>query len=123
MSDINNILGSNDPGKEIDSQRLMDYLSGKLSDEEQHEMERLMEDSEMENDALEGLQGADNKGLELVTFDLNRKLKQQLQLKGNNRRGKRKITNFNLTVIAIVLILLLCALGYFIIRMYNKNNP
>lgn len=121
MSDIDNILGNSDKEKDIDSQKLMDYLSGRLSDEEQHEMERLMEDSEMTNDALEGLQGIENKaGLDLVTFDLNQRLKQHLQLKNSNRRKKRKITNFNLTVIAIVIILLLCVLGYVVIKMYKK---
>lgn len=120
MSDFDNILGNSGNEKEIDSRKLMDYLNGRLSDEEQHEMERLMEDSEMNSDALEGLQGMGNKaGLELVAFDLNNRLKQQLQQK-NTRRNKRKVTNFNLTVIAIVLILLLCVLGYVVIRMYNK---
>lgn len=120
MSDIDNILGQSGNEEEIDSRKLMDYLNGRLSDEEQHEMERRMADSEMASDALEGLQGMGNKSsLELVAFDLNNRLKQQLQLK-NDRRKKRKITSFNLTVITIVLILLLCVLGYVVIRMYNK---
>lgn len=115
MNNLKNILSNSN--KDIDNQKLMDYLAGKLSDEEQHEMELLMQESEMEADALEGLQeasGATN--LNLVTYELNKKLKQQLNLK-NERRNKRKVTNFNLTVIAIILILILCILGYIVIKM------
>lgn len=117
MNNLKDILGNSN--KDIDNQKLMDYLSGKLSDEEQHEMERLMQESEMNNDALEGLQEVKNKAsIDLIAFDLNNKLKQQLNLK-NNRRNKRKVTNFNLTVMAIILILLLCILGYVVIKMYQ----
>jgi ABC-type bacteriocin/lantibiotic exporter with double-glycine peptidase domain len=118
MDNLKDILGNSN--KDIDNQKLMDYLSGKLSDAEQHEMERQMEESDMNSDALEGLQEVKHTvNLDLVTYDLNRKLKQQLQKK-NDRKSKRKITGFNLTVIAIITILILCILGYVVIKMYNS---
>ena len=41
--DLLNILSNSN--KDIDNQQLMDYLSGKLSDEQMHEIERSMADS------------------------------------------------------------------------------
>jgi ABC-type bacteriocin/lantibiotic exporter with double-glycine peptidase domain len=115
MDNLENIL--NNSNKDIDNQKLMDYLAGKLNDAEQHEMEMLLQESEMNSDALEGLQEVKNKAsLDLVQYELNKKLKQQLQLK-TNRKDKRKITNFSLTVIAIVTILILCILAFIVIKM------
>ena len=55
MSDeLLNILSNSN--KDIDNQKLMDYLSGKLSAGEKHDFEKTLVDSEMMNDAVEGLQ-------------------------------------------------------------------
>ena len=60
MSDeLLNILSNSN--KDIDNQKLMDYLSDKLSQEEKHEFEKSMVDSEMLNDAIEGLEKFKNK--------------------------------------------------------------
>jgi ferric-dicitrate binding protein FerR (iron transport regulator) len=115
MDNLKDIL--NNSNKDIDNQKLMDYLAGKLNDAEQHEMEMLLQESEMNDDALEGLQEVKNKtSLDLVQYELNRKLKQQLQLK-TSRREKRKITNFGLTVTVIIAILILCVLAFMVIKM------
>ena len=52
--DLLNILANSN--KDIDNQQLMDYLSGKLSGEDLHELERSMAGDEFLNDAVEGLQ-------------------------------------------------------------------
>ena len=39
----------------------MDYLSDKLSGKDKHEIEKLMADSDLVNDAVEGLQQFENK--------------------------------------------------------------
>ena len=52
--DLLNILSNSN--KDIDNQQLMDYLSGKLSGDELHEVERSMAGDEFLNDAVEGLQ-------------------------------------------------------------------
>ena len=49
-----NILSNSN--KDIDNQKLMDYLSGKLSADEKHDFEKALVDSEMMNDAVEGLE-------------------------------------------------------------------
>jgi len=58
-NDLLNILSNSN--KDIDNQQLMDYLSGHLSPEQLHEVERSMADSEFMNDAVEGLQNIPNK--------------------------------------------------------------
>ena len=47
--------------KDIDNQKLMDYIAGKLSAEEKHEVEKWMADSQFMNDAVEGLESVKNK--------------------------------------------------------------
>jgi ABC-type bacteriocin/lantibiotic exporter with double-glycine peptidase domain len=119
MSNLKDILANSN--KEIDNQKLMDYLSGKLSHAEQQEIEEQMAASDLYNDAMEGLQSVDNKkSLELIQYELSKKLKQQLALK-NNKRAKRRIPNFQLTIIAIVLIIVLCILAYVVIKMNEKG--
>jgi len=60
MSDeLLNILSNSN--KDIDNQKLMNYLSDKLSQEEKHEFEKDMVDSEIFNDVIEGLEKFKNK--------------------------------------------------------------
>jgi hypothetical protein len=118
MTDLKDILGNSN--KDIDNQRLMDYLSGRLTDAEQHELEAGMDD-EMMSDALEGLQSVKGThNLDLTVFELNQKLKKELKIK-EKKKNRRKIKDFELTVIAIVVILVLCVLAFIVIRMKGKG--
>ena len=54
MDELKDILS--DSNKDIDNQKLMDYLSGQLTAEERHDMEKEMADSPFVNDAVEGLE-------------------------------------------------------------------
>jgi len=68
--DLLNILS--DSNKDIDNQQLMDYLSGRLSDKERHEVEQKMAGNELLNDAVEGLQGfSDKKNVQAYVDQLN----------------------------------------------------
>ena len=49
--DLLNILSNSN--KDIDNQRLMDYLSGKLTEKERHEVEKMMAGDDFMNDAVE----------------------------------------------------------------------
>ena len=102
--------------KDIDNQKLMDYLSDKLSGKDKHEIEKLMVDSELVNDAVEGLQQFENKK-RLSTFvsQLNADLHKQLQKKAH-RKQKRKLQNQPWLYLAIVIILLLVVIGFIVIR-------
>ncbi len=113
-NDLINILSHSN--KDIDNQKLMDYLSDKLSGEEKHEIEKSMIDSEMLNDAVEGLQQFENKKtLSSYTDQLNDDLRKHLQKK-IKRKQKRKLKDQPLFYIAIIIILLLIVISFFIIK-------
>lgn len=52
--DLKDILSNLNP--DVDQETLLRYLQGKLSEQEQHEIEKQMMGSDFEADALEGLQ-------------------------------------------------------------------
>ena len=107
--------------KDIDNQKLMDYLSDKLSGEEKHEMEKLMTDSPLVNDAIEGLQQFENKK-KLLAFaeQLNTDLHKQLEKK-KQRKQKLKLKEQPWLYIAIILILTLLIIGFIVITNNLQN--
>ena len=93
----------------------MDYLAGKLSAEEQHEIEKQMIDSDIVNDAVEGLQDFENKdNIAQFAEQLNRNLKKQLKKK-NSRKKKRSLGNMNWVYFTIVLLLILAIIAFVVI--------
>ena len=118
QDDLLNILSNSN--KDIDNQKLMDYLSGKLSQQEQHELEKEMAGSEMMDDAVEGLKEIkDQQAINSYVEQLNKNLQKQLHQK-KARRQKRKFRDQPYIYLAIVLILGLIVIAYFIIhKMYN----
>ena len=114
MADLNDIL--NNSG-ELSKDQLMNYLSGNLSDDAMHAVEKQMADSDFINDAIEGLQSfsSPNKAGNIAR-QLNVQLNQQLKNKKKKNKHKQPIGLF-WAVIAIVIIIVLCLLAYFVIRM------
>ncbi|MEO6187793.1 MAG: hypothetical protein ABIO82_07275 [Ginsengibacter sp.] len=118
--DLLNILSNSN--KDIDNQKLMDYLSGKLSDEERHGLEKAMIDSHMVNDAVEGLQGfKDKKDLSLLVEQLNSNLKSQLHKK-KEKKLKRKIKDLPWLYLAIILILIIILIGFLAIKNHLESD-
>lgn len=112
-NDLLNILSNSN--KDIDNQKLMDYLSGKLSEQEKHEVEMWMVDNDFENEALEGLQQmSGNKKLEGYVDQLNKELHQYIRQK-KDRREKRRINNSFWVYITIAFILIIIILAYMVI--------
>lgn len=112
--DLLNILSNSN--KDIDNQKLMDYLAGKLSEKEKNEVERWMADNDFANEAMEGLQSlAAKKDLNIYVDQLNKELNQYIQHK-KQRRERRKFQEQPWTYLAIFLILLLIILGYIVIK-------
>ena len=112
-NDLLNILSNSN--KDIDNQKLMDYLSGKLSEQEKHEVEMWMVDNEFENDAMEGLQQmAGNKKLDGYVDQLNKELTQYIKQK-KDRREKRKINNNFWVYTAVAFILIIIILAYMVL--------
>lgn len=115
-----NILSNSN--KDIDNQKLMDYLSDKLSAGEKHEFEKKMADSEMLNDSVEGLEKFKNKkDVSSLVEQLNANLKKQLEKK-KAIKLKREIKNLNWLYFYIILILIIILIGFLIIKKHLENE-
>lgn len=118
--DLKDILSSLNP--DIDQETLLLYLQGKLSAQEQHEVEKKIMDNEFATDALEGLQNfKDKKNIAALVDQLNADLKRRTEKK-KKLKGKMKINLDSNLILAIAIILLLIILSYFIIhKMMTKG--
>ena len=113
-NDLLNILSNSN--KDIDNQKLMDYLSGKLPEHERHEVEKWMVDNDFANEAVEGLQNfSGKKNLEVYVDSLNKELNKYIQQK-KKRREKRRIKENPWVYIAIVFILIIAVVAYLVIK-------
>lgn len=114
--DLLNILSNSN--KDIDNQKLMDYLSDKLSAEEKHEFEKTLVDAELESDAVEGLTHFKNQKDPLAFAEqLNRNLQKQLQKK-KSIKDKRRIKDMPWLYFAIALIIIIVLIAFFITWKY-----
>ena len=120
MSDLLNILSNSN--KDIDNQKLMDYLSGKLSAAETHELEKQMAENAMVNDAVEGLQQfKDQKKLEAYVDQLQRQLNSYIEKKKERRKPKWFRGQYDQWIfLAVIVILLLIIIAYVAIRELQK---
>lgn len=119
--DLLNILANSN--KDIDNQQLMDYLSGKLSGEALHELERSMAGDDFLNDAIEGLQQvANKKDMQSYVDELNAAMQKNLEKK-KKRRLRRRFKEEPWTYLAIILVIVLCILGYIVIRQALVKHP
>ena len=113
-NDLLNILSNSN--KDIDNQKLMDYISGKLTGKDKHEVEKWMIDNNFESEALEGLEIVkDKNSLESYVNGLNKQLNQYLKEK-KQRRDRKKIKEIPWAYVAIVFVLLLVVIAYFVIQ-------
>ncbi len=118
--DLKNIL--NNSNKDIDNQKLMDYLSQQLSNQESHELEKMMAEDEFINDAVEGLEQFSNKKNMAVSVEhLNRELQKQIAKK-KGRKEKRKLKEQPWVYFTIILLLLLIIISYILVKKYKDNQ-
>jgi hypothetical protein len=114
--DLLNILSNSN--KDIDNQKLMDYLSGKLSAAEKHEFEKTLTDSDLISDAVEGLQQFENRNDPLAYAEqLNQKLHKQLEKK-KQAKEKRRLKDTLWLYFTIILIIIIILIGFFVIWKY-----
>ena len=104
-----------DSNKDIDNQKLMDYVSGQLSAQDLHEVEQSMASSDFVNDAVEGLMKVKNNRnistlVEQLNSDLNKKLRDKKKLK-----EKRKLREYPWIYVSIVVILILAIISWFVL--------
>ena len=112
MSKSNDI--SFDGGKgHLPEDKLMAYLEGRLSPEEQHEVELWLEKEGMESDAVDGLMQIDTHEARHSVSRLNHKLRQQTSGK---KRKRKYLKNDHWGWLAVGVVLLLVILAYIAIR-------
>ena len=116
-----NILSNS--SKDIDNQQLMDYLSGKLSEDEKHQVEMQLANNDFMNDAVEGLENVkDKKDINLFVEQLNRDLHKKL-LRKKHKKQKRKLPQQRWVYAAIILILALLIATWLMIVKYQALRP
>lgn len=104
--------------KDIEQEKLLDYLNKTLSASEAHEVEKQMADDEFMNDAVEGLDDFKNKkDLSLYVEQLNQDLKKQLD-KRKKRKEKRKLKEQPWLYFTIALLLILIVTCFVLVKKY-----
>ena len=104
--------------KDIEQEKLLDYLNKNLSAAEAHEVEKQMADDEFMNDAVEGLENFKNKkDVSLLVQQLNSELKKQTEKK-KAKKEKRKLKDQPWLYITIVTLLILVIVAYLVIKKY-----
>ena len=111
--DLKNILSN--LTNEVDQELLSLYLQNKLSKEEQHAFEGAVLEDEFTADAIDGLSSlGTNVNIDLLQQSLRNNLNKRLKEK-NKKTLSTTIQNTNWYIYAIVLIILLCMVGYFVV--------
>lgn len=105
---------------EVDQETLLKYLQGKLSSEEQHEVEKHLLDDAFEAEALEGLQTLpDSQQISSLVEQLNRDLKSKTA-KRKSWLFKREAKVESWLLLTIVIILLLAIISFLIIYKMSR---
>jgi len=105
----------------LDEQKLMDYLQGKLSPDQAHEVEKMMADSGFLDDAVEGLSSMkDKQRIATILSELNSKLQTK------THQQKKKFTPLipdtrTLALVALITILLLIIIGFVLFKMVQTS--
>lgn len=119
MADENKNISPNH-GKDIEQEKLLQYLNSELPDAEQHELENQMNDDPFMNDAMEGLQQLENKNnIPFLVQDLNKSLKKQLRKK-NKRKNKAAFKEQPWIYLSAIILLTLIVIAYLVIRNYYR---
>lgn len=113
MSGINDIWKSTD-GK-LPDEMIQAYLSGRLSEEEVREVELYLSEEGMESDAIEGLEGVSTNEVQDLAQRVNHKLHHEL--KREKYRNKKQFKDNKWGLIAVLIIIILCVLGYYVVAL------
>ena len=106
---------------EVDQETLLLYLQGRLSEEKKNEVEKKLIQNEFDDDALEGLQEIkDKQQIQYMVEMLNRDLKKKTAKK-KLRREKMRIKDQPWLYISILILIILIALSYIVIRRLLNN--
>ncbi len=120
QDDLLNILKNNN--RNIDNQKLMDYVNGRLSPEEKHEVEKWMIDEPFFSEAAEGLQAVGSeKAVTKSVEQINSQLRLYLRERKNKKRIRKLLPITFWTYVAIVVILLIAVITWVVVNRINGN--
>ena len=106
---------------DIEQEKLLEYLNRKLSEEEQHEVEKQLNDDVFMSDALKGLQALKNKAdVPEMVEQLNTGLKKQLN-KNKKNRNRRIIKNDAWIYYTVILLLLLAGIAFVVLKLFMQK--
>ncbi|HWJ89865.1 MAG TPA: hypothetical protein VNR87_02070 [Flavisolibacter sp.] len=110
---LKDILSNLNP--DIDQETLLLYLQGKLTAEEQHDVEKQMMDQDFDVDALEGLYDfKDKKTIAALVDQLNQDLKSRTEKK-KRFREKLRLKLDPWLIISIIVILFLAVISFVLV--------
>lgn len=99
------------------NEQIRKYINNQLTGEELHQFEKQMLENEMLNDAVEGLSALENKkSIDSYVNDLNKHLQQYTSSK-KKRRLKNKLELNDWTLLAILFIIAMCTVAYYVIKL------
>ncbi|HMJ46723.1 MAG TPA: hypothetical protein VK498_05305 [Ferruginibacter sp.] len=102
--------------KDIEQEKLLQYINRTLSAEEQHAIEMKMNDDPFMSDAADGLQQFEkNNQVSLLVYQLNEGLRKELDKK-KSRRKIRIIPQQPWVYFTVVLLLVLIVIAYVVIK-------
>ena len=117
MADWKNILSESE--EQLTDEELLKYLENDIAEEEKYSIEEKINNSPFEADALQGLQQLQNKDLQKHVKQLNQKLQ---QITGRRqKKEKKRIKMWQWIILAVILLLFICLVGYFIIALQHKS--
>ena len=106
-------------GEELTEEQLMNYVKGKLTEEDAHAVERKMADSSFISDGVEGLQQfSSSEKINAYAQQVNENLHQRLAEK--KRKNKTGFKGLSWEIIVVIAVILLCLLSYAVIELMRK---
>lgn len=112
--ELTDILSSDE--NEITEEQLIKYVSGELSGEEKHLVEKAILNSALIQDAVEGLQqSGDKEKLEQIKRHLGSDIRRIIGRR-KEKSKRRKIRELNWVIIFIVIVLLLVFIAFVLVR-------
>ena len=104
----------------LSNEELLRYVDDKTSAEDKQAIEQKLPAHPFEMDALEGLQQVKHTDtLPKQVEQLNEKLNLQLKTK-KQHKAKRKIKDMQWIILAVILLLFICIIGYTVVRLQHK---
>lgn len=114
-NDLKNILSG--LNKDMEQEKLLQYINRNMTDAEQHEFEKNMADDPFAEDALEGLeQVQQKKELHSLSHQLNLQLKKEVNKRNKKKKKYNGIQLQQWTYYAILLVLLIAIITYVVIK-------